>query len=165
MLSIYERHLFEEFASDFIAQVKNAIKTKPVRRKTKAQGGFSSTVNATGKLAESLRSEIDDAGIRVYCLAYIDKLVYGQPPQRIDATEFEIKNWINAKGLDLTATGVMNNLQRSGSSIWQEFGGQDSGLLGDVHFEKKLEEIKSKLTLKMIEDIGSEITKQFKVAA
>lgn len=165
MLTLYEKYLFEDLANDFIAQVKNAIRTKKVTRKSKAKGKFSSEVNATGRLAESLRMEIDDNGVSIFCLAYIDHLVYGAPPQRIEASVFEIENWLIAKGLEFNAINVMGNLQRFGSTIFQEHQGADSGLLTDVSFESKLQQVKEKLTLKMVEEISSQITEQFNYAA
>lgn len=165
MLTIFEKSLFEDLANDFIAQVKNAIQTKQVTRKTKAKGQFSSTVNASGRLANSLRMELDDAGLSVLCLSYIDALVYGAPPQRIETTVFEIENWLNVKGLDYNAANVMSNLQKYGSSIFQEHNGQNSGLLDDVNIDSKLETLKQKLTLKMVEEISSQIVEQFNYAA
>jgi hypothetical protein len=165
MLSIFEQALFQDLANDFIGQVKNAIKNKPVRRKTKAKGSFSATVNASGKLADSLRVEIDDEGLSVICLAYIDQLVYGAPPQRIETSVFEIERWLAIKGLDYNPVNVMTNLQKYGSSIFQEHQGANSGLLEDVNIEEKVRKVRERLTLKMIEEISSQIIEQFKIAA
>lgn len=165
MLTIFEKSLFEDLANDFIAQVKNAIQNKQVTRKTKAQGQFSATVNASGRLANSLRMEIDDTGLSVLCLSYIDSLVYGAPPQRIETSVFEIESWLNVKGLDFNAANVMTNLQKYGSSIFQEHNGANSGLLDDVNIDSKLESLKQKLTLKMVDEISSQIVEQFNYAS
>lgn len=163
MLSVLEQHALEELANDFIAQVKLAIETKPVKRKTKSQGDFQGVVNASGRLANSLRFEIDETVLRVFCLSYIDDLIYGKPPSRLDdTTVFEIENWINSKGLELNAESVMYNLQKRGSSIYQQFQGANSGLLEDVNFEVGLEKVKKALFLTHVESVSQNYINQFK---
>jgi len=165
MLTIFEQVLFQDLANDFISQVKNAIKSKPVKRKTKAKGSFSAPVNASGRLADSLRIELDDEGLSVICLSYIDQLVYGAPPQRIETSVFEIERWLAVKGLDYNPVNVMNNLQKYGSSIFQEHQGANTGLLENVNIDEKIKRVREQLTLKMIDEISSQIIEQFKVAA
>lgn len=165
-MTVYERNLLEELGQWYATQVKDAIKNKPIQRKTNAQGGFSAVANATGRLAESLRYEVSEEAVEVFALDYIDKLVFGQPPSRLDnVSVFEIEEWIRAKGLDLSATSVMTNLQKNGSSIWQQWQGENSGLLNDISLEEQIEQVKQKLALKSISDIQSDFFNQFNQAA
>lgn len=164
MLTVYENFLLEDLARDIIAQVKNAIENKPIKRKTKAQGSFQAPVNASGNLANSLRFEINESNLKIYCLAYIDNLIYGQPPSKIDTTVFEIENWINSRGLELNAVSVLENLQRFGSSIFQEHQGSNSGLLSDVNFESKLNQVREKLVLQVVGNIKEDFKTQIKAA-
>jgi hypothetical protein len=152
-MTIFEQQLFEQLANDFISQVKVVIKTKPIPRKTKAQGEFSSVVNASGRLADSLRSEITENEINVYALAYIDNLIYGQAPSRVETSVFEIENWMIDKGLEFNAVSVLNNLQQYGNSIFQKFQGGNSGLLDDIDLTSHIEKIKEQLILKKITEI------------
>ena len=152
-MTIFEQQLFEQLAEDFISQVKMAIKTKPIQRKTKAQGEFSSVVNASGRLADSLRSEITENKINVYALAYIDNLIYGQAPSQVETSVFEIENWMIDKGLEFNAVSVFNNLQQYGNSIFQKFQGGNSGLLDDIDLTSHIDKIKEQLILKKITEI------------
>lgn len=152
-MTIFEQQLFEQLAEDFISQARVAIKTKPIPRKTKAQGEFSSVVNASGRLADSLRFEITEGEVRVYALAYIDNLIYGQAPSRVETSVFEIENWMIDKGLEFNAVSVLNNLQQYGNSIFQKFQGGNSGLLDDIDLTSHIEKIKEQLILKKITEI------------
>lgn len=165
-MTIFEREMLNDLGAWYAEMVAEAIRTKPIDRKTKAQGEFSATAEASGRLSQSLRHEVTEESLKVYALAYIDKLVYGQQPSRLDnTTVFEIENWINAKGLDLSAVSVMNNLQRNGSSIWQKHQGENSGLLDGIPLEERIQEIKRSLVLKSIEEIRSDFVSQFNMAA
>ena len=152
-MTIFEQQLFEQLAEDFISQAKNAIRTKPIPRKTKAQGEFSAVVNASGRLADSLRYEITENEINVYALSYIDNLIYGQAPSRVETSIFEIENWMIDKGLEFNAVSVLNNLQQFGNSIFQKFQGANSGLFDDIDLTSHIDKIKEQLILKKITEI------------
>lgn len=152
-MTIFEQELFKQLAEDFISQVKNAIQTKPIKRKTKAKGEFESVVNASGQLADSLRYEISETEINVFVLSYIDSLIYGKPQGPVDASVFEIENWMNSKGLEYNSVTVMENLQKEGSSIFQMYQGENSGLLDDVNITEHVEKVKEQLITKKINDI------------
>lgn len=164
-MTIFEREMLTDLGNWYANLVADAIKRKPIARKTNAQGEFSAIANASGRLAQSLRTEVDEKAVRVYALSYIDKLVFGQAPSRLDdTTVFEIEQWLNVKGLEFSAVSVMNNLQRNGSSIWQKHQGQNSGLLDDIPLMDKIEEVKKSLVLKSIEDIKSDFLTNFNAA-
>lgn len=152
-MTIFEQEQFNWLANEFIAQVKNAIRTKPIKRKTKAKGDFEAVANASGQLADSLRSEISENEINVFALAYIDSLIYGQAPSRVNTTVFEIENWMNSKGLEYSATSVLDNLQQYGNSIFQKFGGSESNFLEDIDLTPHIEQVKQNIILKKINEI------------
>lgn len=152
-MTIFDQEQFNWLANEFIAQVKNSIRTKPIKRKTKAKGEFEAVANASGRLADSLRSEITEDEINVYSLAYIDSLIYGQAPSRINTTVFEIENWMNSKGLEYSATSILDNLQQYGNSIFQKFGGSESNFLEDIDLTSHIETVKQNLILKKINEI------------
>ncbi len=165
-MTVYEQNLLEELGQWYADQVKDAIKNKPIERSTKAQGSFSAVANATGRLAESLRFEVSEEALEVFALDYIDKLVFGQAPSRLDnVSVFEIEEWIRAKGLELSSVSVMYNLQKNGSSIWQKWQGENSGLLNDISLEEQITQVKEKLVLKTTADIKSDFFSQFNIAA
>lgn len=152
-MTIFEQEQFNWLANEFINQVRNAIKNKPIKRKTKAHGEFEAVANASGRLSDSLRSEITENEINVYSLAYIDNLIYGQAPSRVNTTVFEIENWMNSKGLEYSATSVLDNLQQYGNSIFQKFGGSESNFLEDIDLSSHIETVKQNLILKKINEI------------
>src|SRR5688572_2784368 len=82
MLSLVDQYELKIIADDFISQVKNAIRTRMIRRRSRRPGVgiFEAAVNASGKLAESVHAEWTDEGVEIKCLEYIDKLIYGQAP-------------------------------------------------------------------------------------
>ncbi len=156
-MTIFEQEIFNEIAQDYIQQFKNAIQTKPVKRKTKAKGDFEAVVNASGNLANSPRIELTENELNIYVAGYIDQLIYGQAPSRVDTTVFEIENWMNSKGLEYSAVSVLDNLQKYGNSIFQKFNGEDSGLLSDINIEGSIEKAKQNLILKKIKEITNGI--------
>ena len=152
-MTIFEQEIFNEIAHDYIQQFKNAIETKPIKRKSRGRSDFESVVNASGNLAKSPRIEITDNELNIYVLGYIDSLIYGQPPQKINTTVFEIENWMNSKGVEYSAVSVLDNLQQYGNSIFQKFHGANSGLLEDINLEGSINKAKEKLILKKIKEI------------
>ncbi len=164
-ITIYETEILNELGDWYIAKVKDAIEHKPIKRKSVHNpDGFEAPVNATGKLAASLRKEVDPAMLEVWCLSYIDKLIFGQPPgEKVEVSEIE--TWLSAKGLDYNSTTVARNIRAVGNSIWNQFHGANSGLLSGINIEAKANEIKQKLLLKTVEEIKQEFSQAFKQAA
>ena len=152
-MTIFEQQLFKQLAEDFIGQVQNAIRTKPIKRKTNAKGDFESVANASGRLADSLRLEISDNEINVYSLAYIDSLIYGKPPGPVESSVFDIENWMISKGVEYNALSIMDNLQKFGNSIFQKFQGAESNFLEDINLNDHVEKVKEQLITKKINDI------------
>ena len=152
-MSIFEQEALQSLADSYIEQFKDAIKNKPIKRKSVANPeGFEAVANASGRLADSPRVEITETSLDVYVLAYIDDIVYGKAPgAKVD--KLEIEKWLEAKGLNYSATSIVKNIKDFGNSIFLEHQGGNSGVLDDINIDSKLEETKQKLILKKITDI------------
>lgn len=152
-MTIFEQEALQSLADSYIEQFKDAIKNKPIKRKSVANPeGFEAVANASGRLADSPRVEITETSLDVYVLAYIDEIVYGKAPGgRVE--KLEIEKWLEAKGLNYSASAIVNNIKDFGNSIFLEHQGGNSGVLDDINIDSKLEETKQKLILKKITDI------------
>jgi hypothetical protein len=160
MLTLFEQHELHRVTDDFIRQVRRDIQTKHIKRKSRGLGEFSAVVNASGRLADSVEDELYDDGIRVYCLSYIDKLIYGQPPgEAVSLTDIE--SWMIEKDLDYNPATVAENIYRYGNSIWQKHRGENSGLLSDVNIEVSLSELETKLSEELAGLIANQIIQNF----
>lgn len=152
-MTLFEQEALQSLADSYIDQFKNAIKNKPIKRKSVANPeGFEAVANASGRLAESPRVEMTENSMDIYVLAYIDELVYGKAPGE-KVSQLEIEKWLEAKGLNYPASAIVKNIKDFGNSIFLEHQGANSGLLDDINIESKLEETKQKLILKKITDI------------
>lgn len=152
----FEKIELQKIADDFIRQVQYAIKNKPIDRYSKRLGNFSSSVNASGELHDSLEKELTPDGIKVTCLAYIDYLIYGRPPGGIPPTD-KIQSWLDAKGFDYNVYAVSSNIGQFGSTIWQRHKGADSGLLADIDISDAFDELENKLSGLISLDLFSEV--------
>jgi hypothetical protein len=160
MITLYEEDLFADFGNWYVEEVKKAILTKPIKRKSLHNpDGFEAVVNASGRLHDSIHSIVTEEAIEVYALSYIDNLIYGQPPgASVQLTEIE--QWLEAKGLDYNPRTVTKNIRQVGTSIWNEFNGENSGLLLDIPVAEKIEEMKSKLMLRSIDEVKHDLISQ-----
>ena len=146
-------------------RIANTIRTKPIKRHTDVKGGFESPATASGNLANSIDYEIGDNEIRVMAASYIDNVLFGTPPGRSSATLSEIERWIAHKGLDLTPHGVLRSLENNGSSIWQEWNGQETDLLSEyvnngIVNPEIIEELKRRVSEKSITTFIEELLKE-----
>lgn len=160
-MTVYEREILNDLGRWYVERVKDAIMNKPIRRKSVANpDSFEATVNASGRLKESVREELTEEALNVYALSYIDKLVFGQPPgERVEVTAIE--SWLASKGLDYNANTVTRYISKFGNSIWLEHEGKNSGLLLDIPLEQKIQEVKEKLLLRTIDEIRSDFITTF----
>lgn len=145
MLTNFEKYHLEVLFDDLVKQYQDAIRNNPIERRTKRRGVFRSPVNASGRLANSVEFLFTDTGAQVVCLAYVDKLIFGQPPRGEIPTLSEIENWMVEKGLDYQAANVATGLDRYGSSIWQRWQGENSGLFSNVKIEEGIKDLEQKL--------------------
>lgn len=157
MITGIDKIYFDTFLDDFVWQVKHAIETKPINRRTQKQGDFSAVVNNTGRLRDSVRKEYTSDEMRVICLSYIENLVFGLAPGKFDSPVSDIDMWLAQKGLEYNPYNVSQNLFNRGSSIWQYFKGADSGLLAEVDVSQALEDLKEQLAMSNIKEITSNI--------
>lgn len=155
MLTLFEQQALREVADDFASQVVDAIKNKPIRRRSRKPGVgiFEAPVNATGRLANSVQPQFTDEGIQVLALAYIDNLIFGQAPGQAPNV-MEIEKWLMAKGLNYSPAGIVKQIYKYGNSIFAEHQGEDSGLLADVNISGSIEKLKEKLSRQYAEDIA-----------
>jgi hypothetical protein len=152
-VTIFEQEALQSLADSYIEQFKDAIKNKPIKRKSVANPeGFEAVANASGRLADSPRVEMTENSMDIYVLAYIDEIVYGKPPGG-KVEKLEIEKWLEAKGLNYSASAIVNNIKDFGNSIFLEHQGGNSGVLDDINIDLKLEEVKRKLITKKITDI------------
>lgn len=129
MLTQFEKVALKRFGDAYAGKVVDAIKNKKVERYTNFKGNFSAVVNTTGRLANSVNVKADGDEVGVYALEYIQYLVYGRPPSKKWPPVDKIGGWISNKGLGLNKWATSNNIRLRGSSIWQRWKGQNSGLL------------------------------------
>lgn len=179
MLSLFEQHSLNEVVDDFIRQVLDAIKNKPIDRVSmrfnRATGeydrrAFKATVNASGRLYDSVQKRFYDDGVVVRCEEYINDLIFGKPPgEPVDQTD--IQQWMEDKKLPRLGYKtpgpklISDKINKFGSSIFIAHQGKDSGLLSDVNIEAALLTLKQKLTEKYANQVAAEIVETFKIAA
>jgi len=125
----------------------NDIKTKRVTKY--------GAVNASGKLAESVRYDVTNNGetLRVYAEDYIYYLVHGRkngkrPPKQA------IREWIDAKGIspdgiskDSLAFLIARKIGEVGTTIYQQ-GGSD--LVSDIITDELVIQVKQELNDRLI---------------
>lgn len=166
-LSIWEQYELNLLAEDFITQVRHAIKTKLIRRRSTRDPDsrtFEAVANASGALAESAAPEFDDNALLVTIFAYVDNIIFGSPPGTM-VEIVDIKNWMIVKQLNLNPKRIAENIYREGSSIWREHQGKDSGVFEDVNIDNSIEKLREKLATKYVSQVADEIFKNFNVAA
>lgn len=146
MLTQTEIQQLNKLASEFITEVQNAIKNKPIERTGRRQGqpyNFSSVANATGKLHDSLASEIYENGIRVTAFHYIEFLIYGRKPGKMPPVT-AIEQWQSAKGVGGDGNTIAQSIGKYGTTIWQRFQGAESNFLEDINLDDLLSEFEQK---------------------
>jgi hypothetical protein len=155
MLTISEQQALREFGETLEERFKEAIRNKPIQRRTPSQGSFSAPVNASGRLAESARTQLEEGNLNLYALDYVWYLVFGRPPTRNMGSGDvlpAISQWLQDKNLPFSPYAVTSNIHKYGTSIWQEHQGKDSGLLEDLLTDADISELGDKLlSLKEIE--------------
>lgn len=134
-----------EYGSSLVATLQEAIRTKQVTRY--------GPVNASGRLAASLRFEVSESAtgytLLLYAASYALALEYGRKPGKFPSLEV-IQQWIedkgivpspdengrtpgttaNAKGYSQLAYLIARKIANKGTTIYQA--GQPSGLFGQL---------------------------------
>jgi len=139
--------ILDEVGSVVSDRLVNDIKTKRVTKY--------GAVNASGKLAESVRYDVTNNGetLRVYAEDYIYYLVHGRkngkrPPKQA------IREWIDAKGIspdgiskDSLAFLIARKIGEVGTTIYQQ-GGSD--LVSDIITDELVVQVKQELNDRLI---------------
>jgi|694.fasta_scaffold02665_9 hypothetical protein len=102
-------------------------------------------VNASGRLAKSVRYDVKNSTLTVYAEQYIGALEFGRKPttngNKPGKLKDVIRQWIDEKGItpkdgiskDSLAFLITRKIHREGTTIWQQ-GGSDlvSGIFNDA---------------------------------
>lgn len=86
--------VLKKYGERIVAQLKDDIRNKPLPRRK----GQSYTANASGALADSVRFEVDEQGLKVFANDYIYYLMFGRKPGKWPPRE-PILQWIKDKGI------------------------------------------------------------------
>ena len=65
MASNIEREVLKRNAESIAGNIVKAIKTKPIKRRTKKKGDFTGVVNASGALASSVKIKYTETGFQI----------------------------------------------------------------------------------------------------
>jgi hypothetical protein len=96
-------------------------------------------VNASGRLAKSVRYDVKNSTLTVYAEQYIGALEFGRKPGKRPPRQV-IRDWIDEKGIipngiskDSLAFLIQRKIGEEGTTIWQQ-GGSDlvSGIFNDA---------------------------------
>jgi hypothetical protein len=96
-------------------------------------------VNASGRLAKSVRYDVKNSTLTVYAEQYIGALEFGRKPGKKPPRDV-IRKWIDEKGIipngiskDSLAFLIQRKIGEEGTTIWQQ-GGSDlvSGIFNDA---------------------------------
>jgi hypothetical protein len=154
-----ESHL-EKLGVSLTAQLVEAIQTKLIERKG-ASGNFQSVVNASGKLAKSIRYEVTNGTVlSFYGNDYIQYLENGRRPGKRPPTSV-IRQWIDDKGIipdgiskDSLAFLIARRMGEEGSTIYQA-GGSD--LVSGIFNEALQRSIEAEFAQLLVTEIQSDI--------
>ena len=142
-------------------QLVNDIQNKLILRQG-ARGQFSSPVNASGALADSIKYTIDGYRLKVQGNDYIYYLQYGRkaggrPPIKA------IRQWIDDKGItpekgskDSLAWAIAKKIEQEGTTIYKAGG---SELVSGIFNEALQQSIESDFANLIASEISSEILK------
>jgi hypothetical protein len=140
-------------------QLVNDIKTKLIQR-LGVSGSFSSPVNASGQLADSIKYTIDGYRLKIQGNDYIYYLqngrkAGGRPPIKV------IRQWIDDKGIlpnkgskDSLAWAIAKKIEEEGTTIWKA-GGSD--LVSGIFNEALQQSIEADFANLIASEISSEI--------
>ena len=141
-------------------QLVNDIQTKLIQRRG-ANGTVESVVNASGKLAKSIRFEVTNGTVlSIYGNDYIQFLENGRRPGKRPPTSV-IRQWIDDKGIipdgiskDSLAFLIARRMGEEGSTIYQA-GGSD--LVSGIFNETLQRSIEAEFAQLLVTEIQSEI--------
>lgn len=163
-LSVFETELLTKFAESYIAEFKKAIETKAIKRSTPTTPGFTSVANASGNLANSGEFTIASNTLNILANDYLYFVIYGRNKQKSPRSKppiAAIRQWLIDKGLtQLSPWAVVNAINKNGSSIYQQWKGQPSGVLEDIPLDKLLDDLQNGLGDRYIQEATTKILKE-----
>lgn len=144
----------DKIGSAIVEKLKADIKTKRITK--------FGVVNASGKLADSVRYEVYDLGVRIYALDYIYYLQFGRAPNKNKSTEALhkwvgwagstfIKDWVEEKGINLNPYAVAYSIARKGNTVYQQ-GGSDlvTGVIQSEFFTNLVKELTDNFVAELV---------------
>lgn len=159
MLTQEQQEILTLFGETIVDRLREDIRSKSVTRY--------GPVNASGDLANSIRFEADETGLRVYGLDYIYYLEFGRQPGKFPPRQ-PIIDWIQAKGIsfDIPIESLAFLIQRKiateGTTAWEQ-GGTD--LVSGVINDELISEIQTAFSDDFIKTITSDIYEAYGIAA
>jgi len=131
--SVFLNSALEEYLNPLAAQYSEALRSHPIKRKRLDGSNFESPAFATGRLAESVRVDIDAAQSVAYIVAlyYVEFVVYGRRSGGIPPIN-KIKEWAIAKNLVGDPWALAISISQSGTSIYRQFQGAASNVFENV---------------------------------
>lgn len=151
--------ILDNFGKRITEQLKQAIRELPVTR--------FGAVNASGRLADSVRYEVNERGLKVFAADYIYYIEHGRAPGKFPPID-SIKQWIEDKGLNFDipvnslAFLIARKIAQKGTTAWQQGGTE---LVESVINDDLIKEITVGLLARLKIDVMSEILKAYGKAA
>lgn len=136
-------------------QYANALRSKPIQRVGRRKGvpySFQSPAIATGRLADSVRVETTPDGYAITALSYVHFIEYGRKPGTFPPVT-AIESWMKTKGISGSSYAIGKSMADYGSTIWQRYQGNNSGVFDDVDTDKAVEEIAKEIENSMYKDL------------
>lgn len=128
MLTLQQQNILKYYGELIVTRLRNDILNKKVTKY--------GSVTASGQLAQSVRYEVDESGLRVYANDYIVYLIEGRRPGKFPPKQ-PIIDWIDDKGIQFDnikkeslAFLIQRKISKEGTTAFQQ-GGTDlvSGVL------------------------------------
>ena len=142
--SVFLSSALEEYLNPLAAQYSEALRSKPIKRKRLDGTGFESPALATGRLANSVRVDIDAAQSVAYIVAlyYVEFVVYGRRPGKLPPVD-KIGDWAIAKNIPGNPFSIALSIAEFGTSIFREFQGAASNVFEDVNPNEGFSDLRS----------------------
>jgi hypothetical protein len=119
-------------------------------------------VNASGRLAKSVRYDVKNSTLTVYAEQYIGALEFGRKPGKRPPRDV-IRKWIDEKGItpngiskDSLAFLIQRKIGEEGTTIWQQ-GGTD--LVSGIFNEALVDSIQKDFAQLIAAEISSDVLK------
>jgi hypothetical protein len=161
------KEVLNTYGQMIVKKLQDDIKNKPIPRKN----GKSYPLNASGRLAKSIRYVVEDNTLKVYADSYIYYLVYGRGPTKADGNGELlpiIRKWIDVKGItpndgiskDSLAFLITRSIHKNGTLLYP----QGSTLISDIVNEKMINDLKSDIFIQVVDEAVSAFHTLKKVA-